>query len=87
MTPSYGIKLFQFQFQFVDRMWCSVALNCILKDIRNTYDRYMKIYIVQLASVGLAQARPNYSYSTELIQPSTQKPGCKASADTHCSVR
>ena len=86
MTPSYGIKLFQFQ--FVDRMRCAGALNCILKDIRNTYDRYIyENCIVQLASVGLAQARPNYSYSTVLIQPSTQKPGCKASADTHCSVR
>ena len=37
------------------------------KHIRNTYDRYMTIIIiiyenctVRLASVGLAQARPNY---------------------------
>ena len=51
----------------VDRMRREVALNCSLKDIRNTYDRYMMIYIyiyenctVQLAGVGLAQARPNY---------------------------
>ena len=51
----------------VDHMRHTVALNCSLKDIRNTYNRYMiYIYIyvyenciVQFTSVGLAQAHPN----------------------------